>query len=171
MNMSAPLTNIRSFVSYQFSSLRMRALRDLVLAKMTGKSTKLPTIPEQARREHPNRSLLGVKDIPVEQIAGTINRDGDFDHKFRPLKKHLLNRWINIYIMLERDNWPPILVHNIGGKYYVEDGHHRVSVARSIGMAFIEARIWEYRAPQKQANAGLRIKCGERSTAKVYAAR
>ena len=171
MNMSAPLTNIRSFVSYQFSSLRMRALRDLVLAKLTGKSTKLPIISAQVRREQPNRILLGLKDIPVEQIGGTINRDGDFDHKFRPLKKHLLNRWINIYMLLERDSWPPILVHKIGEKYYVEDGHHRVSVARSIGMEFIEAKVWEYQAPQNQTRACLRVKCRERNTSKVYAAR
>jgi len=169
MNMTPPLTNVRSFLSYKFSSLRMGALRDSVLAKVTGKSTKLPTIPEQARREHPNRSLLGVKAIPVEQIAGTINRNGDFDHKFRPLKKHLLNRWVNVYIILEHDGWPPILVHKIGEKYYVEDGHHRVSVARSTGMAFIEAQVWDYSAQHKPAEVCQPIKCRERSTAKAYA--
>ena len=150
MNRPSLFTNIRSFVSYEFSSLQMRALRDSTLSKLIGRNTKLLTVPEQARREHPNRSLLGVKDIPVEHIVGTLDRDGDFDHKFRPLKLHLHDRWVDAYITLERDGWPPILAHKFGEKYYVEDGHHRVSVARSIGMAFIEARVWEYEAPNPQ---------------------
>lgn len=149
MNPSLPFTSMRSYLSYEFSSLRRRALREAALARLTGRNTKLPTTPEQALREHPNRSLLGVKDIPVEQIAGTLYRKGDFDHKFRPLKWHMLERWVDTYIALEHDGWPPILVHKIGEKYYVEDGHHRISIARSIGMAFIEAEVSEHPAPHE----------------------
>jgi hypothetical protein len=170
MNIYPSFTNIRSFMSYKFSMLRMRALRDLVWAKLTGRETKLAVFPGQEQRNNPNRRLLGTKDIPVEEIIGTFNRESDFDHQFRPLSKHLCTRWINTCINLERDAWPSILVHKIGEHYYVEDGHHRVSVARSIGMAFIEAKVWEYPVPRAQTETCQSTKCAERSSSKAYAA-
>lgn len=168
MDFHPTFTNIRSFTSYQFSLLRMRALRDSFLAKLTGRSTKLARFPEYARRNNPNRNLLGTKDIAIDEIIGTFNRESDFDYQFRPLSKHLCNRWIKTCINLERDGWSPILVHKIGEHYYVEDGHHRVSVARSFGMAFIEAKVWEYSSQPKQTEICPSIRCAERSSAKVY---
>jgi len=61
-----------------------------------------------------------------------------------------------------------IVVHKIGEQYYVEDGHHRVSVARSVGMVFIEAKIWEYSTIQKQPEFSYRMVCAEHSTWKSY---
>ena len=78
-------------------------MRDATLARMTGRNTKLPTMPERMRREYPNRRLLDVRDVPVEQISGTLCRVGDFDHKFRPLKWHLLEKWVDTYMAFERD--------------------------------------------------------------------
>ena len=162
-------TNLRSFTSYKFSTLRMRALWDEFWAKLTGRETRLAAFPKHERRNNPNKKLLGTKDIRVEQIIGTFNRVSDFDDQFRPLSKHLSDRWVNTYITLERDGWSPILVHKIGEHYYVEDGHHRVSVARSIGMAFIEAKVWEYPVRLKQTKVCPSIRRTERDSAKVYA--
>lgn len=166
MNIQPSFTNIRSFTYYKFSELRMRALRDSFWAKLTGKNSRLATFPEHALRDHPNRKLIGVKDIRIDQIIGTLNRDCDFDDKFRPLGKHLLNRWVNIFVNLDPDGWPPILVHKIGEQYYVEDGHHRVSVARSIGMLFIQAKVWEYPVQQKRTGNCEQMRCTERSSVK-----
>ena len=169
MNIYPSFTNIRSFTAYNFSMLRMHALRDLFWAKLTDRSTKLAVLPEQERLDNPNRKLLGTRDIPVEKIIGTINRESDFDYHFRPLSKHLCNRWVNTFINLERDGWSSILVHKIGENYYVEDGHHRVSVARSIGMAFIEAKVWDYSIQLQQTEICQSMQCTEQSSAKVYA--
>jgi len=169
MNIDPSFTNLRSFTSYKFSILRMRALRDSFWAKLTGRNTKLAAFPRQERWDNSNRRLLGTKDISVEEIIGTFNRESDLDYQFRPLGKHLCNRWINTYIKLERDGWSPILVHKFGEHYYVEDGHHRVSVARSIGMAFIEAKVWEYPVLPGQTETCPSMSCAERSSAKVYA--
>lgn len=164
-----PFTNIRSFISYKFSAVRMLALRDLFWAKLTGRSIRLAEFPGHGN--NPNKKLLGVKDIPVEHIIGTLNRGHDFDRSFRPLKRHLGNRWVDTFITLQHDGWSPILVHKIGEDYYVEDGHQRVSVARSIGMAFIEAKIWEYPVQPRQTEMCQSMQCGKRSSAKVYASR
>ena len=167
MNMQPSFTNIRSLTSYKFSALRMRALRDSFWAKLTGRNSRLAIFPEHTLRDHPNRKLIGVKDIRIDQVIGTLNRECDFDDKFRPLGKHLLNRRVNIFVNLDPDGWEPILVHKIGEQYYVEDGHHRVSVARSIGKLFIQAKVWEYPAGQKRAVICERIQCTERSSVKA----
>jgi hypothetical protein len=170
MNISPSFTNLRGHLSYQFSALRMQALRAMLWAKLLGKNTKLSMFPEQTPQKSSNRKIVGIMDIPIEQIAGTVSRQSDFDHKFRPLKSYLRDRWVNTYNTLERDGWSPILVHKIGEHYYVEDGHHRVSVARSIGMAFIEAKVWEHSVPREQTETCQSIRCPERSSSKAYAA-
>jgi len=170
MNTYSFLTNIRSYLSYEFSALRTRALRDLLWAKLIGKNTKLAIFPEQAPEKSPNRKFTGMQDIPVEQVTGTLNRQSDFDHKFRPLKSYLRDRWVNVYLSVQNGGWSPIVVHKVGENYYVEDGHHRVSVARLLGMAFIPAKVWEYPICAQQTKKRQPVRCPERSSAKVYAA-
>lgn len=152
MNMYPHLTNVRSSLADKFYALQTPARRDAIWAKLFRQSTNLPMFSEEAPEKSPNRKFIGVQEIPVEQIVGTLNRDSDFDHNFRPLKSYLRDRWINVYLSLEDGGWPPIVVHKVGEQYYVEDGHHRISVACAIGMKFIEAKIWEYPAQSMQAN-------------------
>ncbi len=38
---------------------------------------------------------------------------------------------------------PPIDVYRVGGLHFVVDGHHRVSVARQLGLDVIEAYVTE----------------------------
>ncbi len=137
------VTNIRSHLAYKFHSLRASAQRELFLGKLTGRDTLLQTFPHGMERKNPNRKLLPIQDIPIEKIVGSVNRHDDFDYKFRPLKENARDRWIDIHLFLE-EGWPPILVHKIGSEYFVEDGHHRLSVAQELGMQFILAKVWEY---------------------------
>ena len=170
MNIHPSFTHLRSNTEYKFSSLRMRALRDLFLAKLIGRNSKLIKFHEQVQRVGHNRRMLGVQDVRVKQIVGTLNRDCDFDDQFRPLGKHLLERWVNTFIRLQRDEWSPILVHKLGEQYYVEDGHHRVSVARSVGMMYITANVWEYQSQPTQTESCGAMRCTERAFSKTYAA-
>jgi hypothetical protein len=75
---------------------------------------------------------------------------------------------VNVYINLEREGWPPILVHKVGENYYVEDGHHRVSIAQAMGMTFIQARVWEYPCLAKEPKQCQPVPCPEQSARKVY---
>jgi hypothetical protein len=144
MNMTPSFTNIRSHLAHKFFTQRTDARRDAFWAKLMGKNTELASFPEETPEKSPNRKFKGSEDIPVEKIVGTMNRLSDFDHKFRPLNLNLRDRWVNVYLALERDSWPSILVHKVGENYYVEDGHHRVSIAQVLGMSFILANVWEY---------------------------
>ncbi len=169
MNPYPALTNIRSHLADKFSALRMRALRDSLWAKIIGSNSELATFPEQAPEKSPNRRFSGVRDIPVEKIVGTLNRQSDFDNRFRPLKSYLRDRWVNTHLTLERDGWSPILVHQVGENYYVEDGHHRVSVAQMLGMAFIQAKVWEYPGKIQEAKKCHPTPCPDRASVKGYA--
>ena len=169
MNMSLPLTSLRSHLANEFSVLRTRALRETLWAKFTGRDTKLPKFPEGTFQKGPNRKSIGLQDIPVSEVIGTLYRHSDFDHKFRPLKKNLRDRWINIYLLQQREGWPPILVHKVGDHFYVEDGHHRVSVARALGMVYIQANVWEYPSTAKPATKCERVECAEGNSVKRYA--
>lgn len=169
MNIQPSFTTIRSSMAYEFSVLRARAVRDALWAKLIGVNKKLVIFPEQAPQKSPNRKLLGINEIPIKQIIGTLGRHNDFDHQFRPLKKNLRDRWVNVYLIHENEGWHPILVHKVGDHYYVEDGHHRVSVARAKGLAFIQAKVWEYPSDIKQTRKCGNVEYIEKSSAKQYA--
>jgi len=170
MNMVPSFTNLRSFVSYQFTVLRMRALRGRLWSKLSGEPSELVVFPGDNERSRisPNRKLVGVQNIRVADIVGTLNRETDFDMHFRPLKKHNLARWVNAYILHEQDGWSPIVVHKVREEYFVEDGHHRVSVARAMGIDYIEAKVWDYSPRNQQIKKYHWVTCTEKSSAKAY---
>src|SRR5439155_1033547 len=91
------------------------------------------------------RSFGGVHEIPVDEIVGSVApnpKTSDFDPGFLPLNRRMRERWTRIYqAMVEGDELPPIDVYKVDGRYYVIDGHHRVSVARRLGRPTINARV------------------------------
>lgn len=88
-------------------------------------------------------SFLGLKDVPVDQIRGTEGRQDDFDIEFNPLRKESRDRWVGVFNAWARGIvLGPIQLVKVGNIYYVRDGHHRVSVARALGIKFVEADIY-----------------------------
>jgi hypothetical protein len=88
---------------------------------------------------------LGVQPIPLESIVGTVGRRrGEFDRAFRPASEGQRSRWERIAAARRRgEPMPPIDVYRIGELHFVEDGHHRVSVARALGDTTIDAHVRE----------------------------
>jgi hypothetical protein len=88
---------------------------------------------------------LGVQAIPLDAIVGTVDRRaGEFDRSFRPADRKLRGRWQRVAAAKRRGApMPPIEVYRVGDLYFVEDGHHRVSVARAMGEETIEAHVRE----------------------------
>jgi hypothetical protein len=80
--------------------------------------------------------------IPVSAVIGTIDVTHDFDARFRPAAPHLAARWQRVALAHHRDvALPPISVIERPEGYYVLDGRHRVSVARTLGLRDIEAWV------------------------------
>lgn len=85
---------------------------------------------------------LGIRMIPVEQIAGSVDRVREFDPKFRPRTGRSRQRFERIAEAARRgETLPPIDVYQIGEIYFVRDGHHRVAVYRALGLHDIEADV------------------------------
>ncbi len=106
--------------------------------------TLLPFGPILASLKQRTGFYRGIKEIPLKQVVGSIDRATDFDREFRPLTDRNRNRWVNIRGLQSGRGWEPIVVHKIGNLYFIEDGHHRVSVARDSGLQAIEAKVIEY---------------------------
>jgi hypothetical protein len=93
-----------------------------------------------------SRHAAGEQVIPLDSIVGTVDRRrGDFDRSFRP-SPNTRGRWERIAEARKRgEAMPPIDVFRIGDLYFVQDGHHRVSVARGMGDKDINANVVEVR--------------------------
>ena len=88
---------------------------------------------------------LGLQIIALDSIVGTVDRrSSEFDRCFRPRSRRSQVRWQRIAAARRRgETMPPIDVYRIGELHFVQDGHHRVSVARAAGDTTIEARVRE----------------------------
>ncbi|MEA2481930.1 MAG: hypothetical protein QOJ07_3852 [Thermoleophilaceae bacterium] len=87
---------------------------------------------------------LGLQSIELDTIVGTVGRGRDFDRSFRPVSGRTRTRWERIANAQRRgQDMPPISVYRIGDLHFVRDGHHRVSVARALGLTQIDAYVTE----------------------------
>jgi uncharacterized ParB-like nuclease family protein len=137
-----------------FDSARFKAFRRAIQAALTRRSRRLLSLDRVlAAAGLEGKSFGGVQEIPLREIVGSAAADAkaaDFDPGFLPVNRRLRDRWTRIYTaMVEGDELPPIDVYKLDDHYYVIDGHHRVSVARSLGRDVINARVVEVktRAP------------------------
>ena len=89
---------------------------------------------------------LGLQSIPLDSIVGTVDRTRDFDRGFRPTTPRVRGRWQRIAAAQRRgESFPPISVYRVGDLHFVRDGHHRVSVAKSLGREDIDAYVTQVR--------------------------
>jgi hypothetical protein len=87
---------------------------------------------------------LGPQVIPLDSIVGTVDRTREFDRQFRPTSGRGRARWERVAAAMRRgESLPPIDVYRIGELHFVRDGHHRVSVARTLGRSDIDAYVTE----------------------------
>ncbi len=89
-----------------------------------------------------------LRSIPLDAIVGTVDATSDFDAGFRPAADRVSPRWRSV-AAAHRDGrpLPPIVVIERRDGYYVLDGRHRVSVARTLGHSHIDA--WASQCPSR----------------------
>ncbi len=130
-----------------FRQAHQRATLQQIVAHFTGKSVELLSYEDVLRKlQQTGRAVRGVQVIPVEAIVGTVGRYTDFTRTFLPLKATDEERWLRLRAFVEENSFdalPPIEVYQIGSAYFVQDGHHRVSIARQLGIQFISAYVTE----------------------------
>lgn len=88
-----------------------------------------------------SRTYLGISTIPLDRIIGSVDRACEFDRDFRPRRRDSRARIEALRSAFPEGDFPAISVFEIGGVYFVSDGHHRVALAHEQGQSFIEAEI------------------------------
>jgi hypothetical protein len=89
-----------------------------------------------------NEVYRGNQVVPIKMIVGSEGRYHDFNKYFLPRAEHLRHRWQKVDEAHIKDIiLPPIQLYEIGGVYFVRDGNHRVSVAKTQGVEFIDAVV------------------------------
>ena len=87
---------------------------------------------------------LGLQTIRLDTIVGTVDSSRDFDRRFRPTTSRVRERWERLALAQRRgEPIPPIDVYRVGDLHFVQDGHHRVSIAIATGATTIEAYVTE----------------------------
>jgi hypothetical protein len=87
---------------------------------------------------------LGLQTIRLDTIVGTLDARRDFDRRFRPASGRMRDRWEHLALAQRRgEPLPPIEVYRVGGLHFVQDGHHRVSIALATGQQMIDAYVTE----------------------------
>ena len=92
--------------------------------------------------------FIGLSQVPIDQIVGSMGRYRDFDRAFLPLQKRTKDRWVSIdKAQYESITLPAVELYKVGDVYFVLDGNHRVSVARERGQIFVDAFVIEIDIP------------------------
>ena len=82
------------------------------------------------------------EDVPLDQVVGTAGRAGDFDARWRLTNRHLSARRDRVAAALRAGHeLEPVQMIRLGRLYFVVDGHHRVSVATSLGRVSVVASV------------------------------
>jgi hypothetical protein len=132
-------------VKSDFARARFKAFMNRVRGILAGQRQTLLSYDEVKEKLHIGGPIYrGVKTVPMEKIAGSLNRYQQFDRAFLPLEDQIADRWENVDRAFYRDvSLPPVVLYKVGDVYFVVDGHHRVSVGREQGQQFIEAEVRE----------------------------
>jgi hypothetical protein len=87
---------------------------------------------------------LGLQTIRLGTIVGSVDSSRDFDRRFRPTSGRVRERWERLALAQRRgETLPPIEVYRVGDMHFVQDGHHRVSIAMATGAKTIDAYVTE----------------------------
>jgi uncharacterized ParB-like nuclease family protein len=136
--------------SDDFARARRRAALGELAGRLRGQAgdvrTLLPFEEVVAALGRTGERRLGLQTIRLDTVVGSVDRAGEFDAAMRPRTGRAGRRWKRINAAQRQgEGMPPIDVFRVGGLHFIEDGHHRVSVARHLGNETIEAYVVEVR--------------------------
>ena len=138
--------SVEAQAEVDFERARRRAFFGRVAARLRRECTRLLAFDEVGKGHlaH-NRHRLGLRDVEVSKIVGSVGRHDAFDRGFMPTKASVAERWKRVDRAFHSGlDLPAVRLYKIGDSYFVEDGNHRVSVARYQGVETIEADVVEF---------------------------
>src|ERR671911_3150411 len=138
--------SVEAQAEVDFDRARRRAFYGRVVARVRRGCSRLLAFEEVAEGHSAhNRRRLGLRDVEVSKIVGSVGRPDAFDRGFMPASATLAERWKRVDRAFHRGlDLPAVRLYKMGDSYFVEDGNHRVSVARYQGVETIEADVIEF---------------------------
>lgn len=127
-----------------FAHSDRRSWSDRVKSIIKGPANQLVALNAATAQGVPSSSrFVGVQTVPVSQIRGTSSqgRVQDFDADFNLLNPRNEARWVSVAAAWQQGKLPPVSLIQVGNTYFVQDGHHRISVVRAAGQDEIEAEV------------------------------
>ena len=132
-----------------------RALREARLARLGGwlsgrtSGDRLPVLGEVTIARGTRQEL-----VPIDRIVGSVSPMMCFDRHFRPTSQLPRERFVRIDSEVRSGRgMDPVELYHCGGHYYVEDGHHRIAVARALGEGRVWATVTEVRPSRRETPA------------------
>ncbi|MEZ4590792.1 MAG: transcriptional regulator [Chloroflexota bacterium] len=139
------IVNARVQARQRFEQARRQANLAQMTARLTGENIALlPFDAIRAQLQQQNPYYVGLKQVPLDAIVGSVGRYKNFTRKFLPLTNSVQERWVALDALASQTGWPPVDLYQVGNIYFVKDGNHRVSVARQLGLPTIEAHVMAY---------------------------
>ena len=128
-----------------FRQARRRASLAQVAARLAGRPLDLLPYEDVLDVAQPTARVdLGVRDVPLAAIVGSVGRYQEFTRDFLPKQDSNEERWARVRMhMLAGRPTDPIDLYKLGEVYFVIDGNHRVSVSRELGLETIQAHVTE----------------------------
>ena len=140
--------NLDEQVDRDFGLARRRSMVARLAARLRGDPGrgKLPAFePVRRATRAENRRYLGPRTVEVSRIVGSVGRSGEFDRGFMPTTRAGAERWKRVDGAFHGGvDLPPVTLYEICGGYFVEDGNHRVSVARFHGVEMMDAEVTRF---------------------------
>ena len=122
-----------------------RRLSRLVLGRPSDRLLALDNVRDQLGLYE--QWYVGIRSIPLSKIVGSVDRAADFDRAFLPKRGNMEGRWKRVEQAFRIEAFPPIVAFKVGDAYFVEDGHHRVAIARQRKDDFIDGDVTEVKSP------------------------
>jgi hypothetical protein len=123
---------------------RRRWDRFTAMLRRASGTERLPSLAEALGAAPPaRRRMAGLQAIALDTIVGTAEpaKARVFDSRFR-VPDSSRHRWERLWMASRKGaSLPPISVFRVGDRHFVDDGHHRVSVAQALGMVAIDAEV------------------------------
>jgi hypothetical protein len=131
----------------EFNRAKMQGFWEVVRSLVRGCKTHLRSFDEVVKALNLNEIVdLGVRDILIKNITGSMGRERDFTRHFLPRSsnQNSKERWRKIYTLAATGaGFPPVELYQVGQQYFVKDGHHRISVAKYLQWDTIQAHVVE----------------------------
>ncbi|MDR1388403.1 MAG: transcriptional regulator [Treponema sp.] len=134
---------VRQEAANDFSRARTKEMFSRIMHFVNPDRNKLLSLNDvRAILKPQSESYQGIEAVPIKLIVGSEGRYRDFNKYFLPRSDHLRSRWQSIdEARLTDINLPPIQLYEAGGVYFVRDGNHRVSVAKTMGVEAVDAEV------------------------------